>query len=127
MLLSKNVFNFKNIFKSWYNILTYIFRVFNVNVRSVYQLTALAVPHLIKTKGNIVNVSSITGLRSFSGALAYCMSKSAVDQFTHCIALELGPKQVCTKVKKILHKHSGNLILFLMFHILLFFKYSRCA
>ncbi|CAL1676069.1 unnamed protein product [Lasius platythorax] len=69
-------------------------RVFNVNVRSVYQLTALAVPHLIKTKGNIVNVSSITGLRSFSGALAYCMSKSAVDQFTRCIALELGPKQV---------------------------------
>jgi len=69
-------------------------KVFNVNVRSVYQLTALAVPHLIKTKGNIVNVSSVTGLRSFPGALAYCMSKSAVDQFTRCIALELGPKQV---------------------------------
>ncbi|XP_072753477.1 3-oxoacyl-[acyl-carrier-protein] reductase FabG-like isoform X2 [Anoplolepis gracilipes] len=69
-------------------------RVFNINVRSVYQLTTLAVPHLIKTKGNIVNVSSVTGLRSFPGCLAYCMSKSAVDQFTRCIALELGPKQV---------------------------------
>lgn len=69
-------------------------RVFNINVRSVYQLTALAVPHLIKTKGNIVNVSSVNGLRSFPGCLAYCMSKSAVDQFTRCIALELGPKQV---------------------------------
>lgn len=68
--------------------------VFNVNVRSVYQLTALAVPHLIKTKGNIVNVSSVTGLRSFPNCLAYCMSKAALDQFTRCIALELGPKQV---------------------------------
>lgn len=69
-------------------------RVFNTNVRSMYQLTALAVPHLIKTKGNIVNVSSVTGLRAFPGCLAYCMGKSAVDQFTQCIALELGPKQV---------------------------------
>ncbi|XP_011705058.1 PREDICTED: 11-beta-hydroxysteroid dehydrogenase-like 3, partial [Wasmannia auropunctata] len=40
-------------------------KIFNVNVRSMYQLTKLAVPHLIKTKGNIVNVSSISGLRAF--------------------------------------------------------------
>lgn len=88
-------------------------RVFNINVRSVYQLTALAVPHLIKTKGNIVNVSSVTGLRSFPGCLAYCMSKSAVDQFTQCIALELGPKQVRVNavnpgvVETNLHRSSG--------------------
>ncbi|KAL6267007.1 hypothetical protein P5V15_000087 [Pogonomyrmex californicus] len=68
--------------------------IFNVNVRSVYQLTILAVPHLIKTKGNIVNISSLGGLRSFPDVLAYCMSKSAVDQFTRCIALELASKQV---------------------------------
>lgn len=36
----------------------------NVNVRSVFMLTKLAVPHLLKTKGNIVNVSSVAGLRS---------------------------------------------------------------
>lgn len=59
----------------------------------------LAVPHIVETKGNIVNVSSVTGLRSFPGVLAYCMSKSALDQFTRCVALELGPKQVCTTVK----------------------------
>ncbi|XP_044161023.1 uncharacterized oxidoreductase TM_0325-like isoform X2 [Bufo gargarizans] len=39
-------------------------RMMNVNVRSVLYLTQLAVPHLIKTKGNIVNVSSVAGLRS---------------------------------------------------------------
>ncbi|XP_076307830.1 3-oxoacyl-[acyl-carrier-protein] reductase FabG-like isoform X2 [Tachypleus tridentatus] len=69
-------------------------KMFNINVRSVYHLTMLAVPYLVSSKGNIVNVSSVNGLRSFAGVLTYCMSKSAVDQFTHCVALELAPKQV---------------------------------
>lgn len=88
-------------------------RVFNINVRSVYHLTMLAVPYIVKTKGNIVNVSSVVGLRSFSGVLSYCMSKSAIDQFTRCIALELAPKQVRVNavnpgvVITNLHKSSG--------------------
>ncbi|XP_053337227.1 3-oxoacyl-[acyl-carrier-protein] reductase FabG [Clarias gariepinus] len=69
-------------------------KVMNVNVRSVYHVTHLCVPHLIQTKGCIVNVSSVNGQRSFPGVLAYCMSKSAIDQFTRCVALELAPKQV---------------------------------
>lgn len=69
-------------------------RVFNTNVRSVYQLTNLAVPYLIQTNGNIVNVSSVTGIRASPGLLSYCMSKSAIDQFTRCVALDLAPKQV---------------------------------
>lgn len=39
-------------------------RVMNVNTRAVYHLTQLAIPHLKKSKGNIVNVSSVNGLRS---------------------------------------------------------------
>jgi NAD(P)-dependent dehydrogenase (short-subunit alcohol dehydrogenase family) len=66
----------------------------NVNLRAVFQLMQLATPHLIKTKGNIVNVSSVTGLRSFPGVLAYCVSKAGVDQLTRCAALELAPKGV---------------------------------
>jgi len=41
----------------------------NVNLRSVFYLMQLAAPHLIKTGGNIVNVSSVTGLRSGSAGL----------------------------------------------------------
>jgi NAD(P)-dependent dehydrogenase (short-subunit alcohol dehydrogenase family) len=66
----------------------------NVNLRAAFQLMQMAAPHLIKTKGNIVNVSSVTGLRSFPGVLAYCVSKAAVDQLTRCAALELAPKGV---------------------------------
>lgn len=69
-------------------------RVMNTNVRSIYNLTMLAVPHLIKTEGSIVNVSSVCGLRAFPNVLAYNISKSAVDQFTRCVALELAPKKV---------------------------------
>ena len=69
-------------------------RVMRVNVRSTYHLTMLCVPHLIETRGNIVNVSSVNGTRSFAGCLAYCMSKSAINMMTSCVALELAPKGV---------------------------------
>ena len=52
----------------------------NVNLRAVFHLMQTATPHLIKTKGNVVNISSVTGLRSFPGVLAYCVSKAGVDQ-----------------------------------------------
>ena len=66
----------------------------SVNLRAVFHLMQLATPHLIKTKGNVVNISSVTGLRSFPGVLAYCVSKAGVDQLTRCAALELAPKGV---------------------------------
>uniref|UniRef100_A0A0L8I2U2 Uncharacterized protein n=1 Tax=Octopus bimaculoides TaxID=37653 RepID=A0A0L8I2U2_OCTBM len=70
------------------------FKKLDILNRSIYHLTMLAVPHLVATKGNIVNVSSVNGLRSFPGVLSYNMSKSALDQMTQCAALELAPKQV---------------------------------
>lgn len=66
----------------------------NVNLRAAFHLMQIATPHLIETKGNIVNVSSVTGLRSFPGVLAYCVSKAGLDQLTRCAALELAPKGV---------------------------------
>ncbi|XP_015749705.1 PREDICTED: 2-(R)-hydroxypropyl-CoM dehydrogenase-like [Acropora digitifera] len=41
-------------------------KVMNINVRAVFYLTSLAVPYLTETKGCVVNVSSLTGLRSVS-------------------------------------------------------------
>ena len=66
----------------------------NVNLRSVFHLMQLAVPYLERRPGNVVNVSSVTGLRAFPGVLAYCVSKAGVDQLTRCAALELAPKGV---------------------------------
>ncbi|XP_063625178.1 meso-2,3-butanediol dehydrogenase-like [Cydia splendana] len=65
--------------------------VMAVNVRSVYILTSLATPHLVKTKGCIVNVSSVAAFKPIKDAdyLPYCISKAALDQLTKCVALEL--------------------------------------
>ncbi|XP_055299229.1 uncharacterized oxidoreductase TM_0325-like, partial [Sitodiplosis mosellana] len=52
------------------------------NVRGVVELTQLAVPYLIETKGNIINVSSIAGIIPVPEFFAYSMSKAALDQFT---------------------------------------------
>jgi len=69
-------------------------RDLNINLRSVFHLMRLAVPHLEPSRGNIVNVSSVTGPRSFPGVLAYCVSKAAVDQLTRVRALELAAKGI---------------------------------
>jgi len=66
----------------------------NINVRSVLHLTQLLLPSIIERKGNIVNLSSVTGPRAFPGVLTYCVSKAAIDQLTRCAALELAPKGV---------------------------------
>lgn len=69
-------------------------RLLDTNVRSVIRLTQLATPHLEKTKGNVVNVSSIAGLQVRPNALQYCISKAALDQFTKCASLELAAKGI---------------------------------
>ncbi len=69
-------------------------RMLNINLRSVFVLTQKCVPHLAETKGNIVNVSSVAGTRSFPNVLAYCVSKAGIDQLTRCTALELGAKGI---------------------------------
>ena len=66
----------------------------DINTRAPFRLMRAAIPALIESKGSIVNVSSVTGLRSFPGVLAYCVSKAGIDQVTRCAALELAPKGV---------------------------------
>ncbi len=66
----------------------------NINLRAAFVLMQKALPTLIERRGNVVNVSSVTGLRAFPGVLAYCVSKAALDQLTRCAALELAAKGV---------------------------------
>jgi len=66
-------------------------RMMAVNLRAPFRLMRAAAPHLAARKGTVVNVSSVNGLRSFPGVLAYCVSKAAVDQLTRCAALEMAP------------------------------------
>ena len=88
-------------------------RMLNINVTAPFRLMRAASPALVERQGAIVNVSSVTGLRSFPGVLAYCVSKSAVDQLTRCAALELAARGVRVNavnpgvVVTNLHRRSG--------------------
>jgi NAD(P)-dependent dehydrogenase (short-subunit alcohol dehydrogenase family) len=88
-------------------------KMLNINLRSVFYLMQKCVPYLESSKGNIVNVSSVTGPRAFPNVLAYCVSKAGIDQLTRCSALERAPKGVRVNavnpgvVVTNLHKRSG--------------------
>lgn len=69
-------------------------RILAVNLRSPIILTHLAVPHLEKTKGNIVNISSTVGTKVEKMFLSYGSSKAALNQLTKCCALELATKGI---------------------------------
>jgi NAD(P)-dependent dehydrogenase (short-subunit alcohol dehydrogenase family) len=62
-----------------------------INLRAPFRLMRAAAPHLKARRGAIVNVSSVNGLRSFAGVLAYCVSKAGMDHLTRCAALEMAP------------------------------------
>ena len=66
----------------------------DINTRAPFRLMRAAAQALAASRGSIVNVSSVTGLRSFPGVLAYCVSKAGVDQLTRCAALELASKGI---------------------------------
>ncbi|KAH9641643.1 hypothetical protein HF086_009989 [Spodoptera exigua] len=64
--------------------------IMKTNLRPVVLVTNLAVPHLIASKGSVVNVSSILSTWiKLPGMISYAMSKAAMDHFTRGAATEL--------------------------------------
>uniref|UniRef100_W6NWI2 Short-chain dehydrogenase reductase SDR domain containing protein n=1 Tax=Haemonchus contortus TaxID=6289 RepID=W6NWI2_HAECO len=61
----------------------------NLNTKSILRLCQLAYPHLIESKGDIVNVSSIAGQPNGSSIASpyYSISKAAQDQLTRNLAI----------------------------------------
>jgi len=66
-----------------------------VNVEGVIYLTqAVSRAMLRQRSGVIVNISSIVGLRGYSGLAVYSSTKAALDGFTRGLARELGPRGI---------------------------------
>ncbi len=66
----------------------------DINVKGIYLVSKFAVPELLKTEGNIINIASVLGLVGFPHSIAYCASKGAVVNLTRSMALDLAPKGV---------------------------------
>ncbi|CAH4028054.1 unnamed protein product [Pieris brassicae] len=69
--------------------------VMKINLRAVVAITTSAAPHLIRTKGNIVNISSVGAERILrNDHIAYFISKAGLNHFTRACAMELGNRGV---------------------------------
>ncbi len=70
-------------------------KTFDVNVFGTWWLTKAAMPHLKKsTDGNIVNITSIAGVRPVGSSIAYAMTKAALNHMTVLLAKSCGPVRV---------------------------------
>jgi len=64
------------------------------DVDSVYFASREALPHLLATKGTIINLSSASGIGGDWGLSAYNAAKGAVTNFTRALALEYGSRGI---------------------------------
>ena len=109
---------------------------FSTNTRGPFLLMRACIPHLEGTKGCIVNVSSVNGMQSFAGTMAYCASKvsfttervveylapmsaiinfamqAALDHMTRCAAVDLAPRGIrvnCVRYRRsLLHREPAE-------------------
>ena len=65
-----------------------------LNLTSTYLGSKFAVPHLRRTKGNIINTASLVGVVGQTLAAAYAASKGGQVGFTKALAVELAPQGV---------------------------------
>jgi NAD(P)-dependent dehydrogenase (short-subunit alcohol dehydrogenase family) len=70
--------------------------VLDVNLTGQFRFTKEAIPHLQKTSGCIINISSDAGLKAYQGfnADAYSASKAALIVLTKCWALEYSKDKI---------------------------------
>ena len=69
-------------------------RIMATDLDAVFYCTRTVVPHLIATKGCIINVSSVSGLGGDWSMSFYNAAKGAVTNFTRALAMDLGEKGV---------------------------------
>ena len=69
-------------------------RMIDVNLSSVFYMSQAAMPHLIKTKGNIVNMSSTAALGGQAYNAMYCATKGGVAMLSMSMAVEFAKQGV---------------------------------
>jgi len=69
-------------------------RVLETNLKATYLLVRAALPELRKTRGRILNVSSVHGTAGDANVAAHCAAKFGLIGLTKALALELRPDGV---------------------------------
>ncbi len=68
--------------------------VIGTNLTAAFRLTRAALPHLARSGGHVLMVSSLAGKNPIAGLAAYCASKAALDQFAASLMLEVRPQGI---------------------------------
>ena len=63
-------------------------QMMGVNADGYFFMAQAAIPHLLESGGNVINIASNAGLMGQAYTVAYCMSKGAVVQLTKSLAME---------------------------------------
>ncbi len=63
-------------------------RMSDINVKGVFFLTQAAIPHILESHGNIVNIASNAGLMGMAYCVPYCSTKGAIVNMTRALAIE---------------------------------------
>jgi len=70
-------------------------RTFEVNVKGPWMLTKAAMRYLKQSEdGNVINITSVAGVRPLGSSVAYSMTKAALNQMTLLLAKSCGPVRV---------------------------------
>lgn len=69
-------------------------RILKINTTSVFALCQAALPHLVKSKGNIVNTASTAAIQGIAYTIAYSASKHGVAAITKGLAIEFASRGV---------------------------------
>ena len=69
-------------------------KIANLNIKSVFVVSKVAVPYLEETKGVIVNTSSMVSIYGQPSGVMYPASKFAVNGMTKSLARELAPRGI---------------------------------
>ncbi len=65
--------------------------IFSVNIKGTFFACRAVLPELKKSKGNIVNVTSVAGIAGNGSSIPYAMSKAALNCMTKSLAKAFAP------------------------------------
>ncbi len=69
-------------------------RMIDINLNSLFHITQAAIPALIESRGNVVNMSSASGKQGQPYGTCYCASKAGVIGFSKAVAAEFASRGV---------------------------------
>jgi NAD(P)-dependent dehydrogenase (short-subunit alcohol dehydrogenase family) len=69
-------------------------RMLRINLGSVFHICQRAMPHLVQSRGNIVNMASAAALLGIAYTTAYCAAKAGVVALTKSLAVEFASQGV---------------------------------